>query len=148
MGVRTGPTARRALIAALALLTTAFAAGPASAQVHMGQAGGCIARFTTLRWEPSRVDPGDHTQLVVKARNCTDRQVLVTEIEFGEQIPPCPTLDPISNQGTMPPHGRVAFPPLRMIAPSCHGVEVEVVRLSNPQGRTMARGTATLHIGG
>jgi hypothetical protein len=134
---------RRLLVSAAIVLATSFTlAAPAQAHVE----GACVVKITRFAWVPSQVHPGDHTKLVLTARNCTDRSIDITATEIGEQIPPCPTLDPLADSATLEPFGRYRPQPLRMIAPPCTGVEVMGVRITDSDQHVLARASATLHI--
>src|SRR5439155_233739 len=124
---------------AMVLATSVTLAAPAQAHVD----GTCVVKITRFAWVPSQVHAGDHTKLVLTARNCTDRSIDITVTEFGEQIPPCPTVDPIGDAATLEPFGRYAPQPLRMIAPPYTGVEVMGVRITDSDQHVLARTAAT-----
>ena len=109
--------------------------------------GNCVLRITRFAFAPDRVHPGQSSKLMLRARNCTDRTLHLTEVEFGKQIPPCPTIDPIGGPVQLGPFERYTPKPLRLIAPDCNGVEVMVVRFTARSGRVVAHGTAKLRIG-
>jgi len=138
--------ARRAIAitVSLAVILTGPAAAVARAQAWTD--GTCVVRITRFVWEPTRVHAGDHAKLVLRAKNCTDQTVEVSVTEYGKQIPPCPTLDPIGSSATIEPKGHFRPDPLRLVAPSCDGVEVVVVKLFGSDGAHLARASATLHI--
>ncbi len=122
-----------------ALVSVAAPAGAASA-------GRCVVTIGRFEWVPSQVHAGDRTKLVLAARNCTGNSIDITATEIGEQIPPCPTLDPIADTATLEPFGRYVPTPLRMIAPPCTGVEVVGVRITDSEQHVLARASATVHI--
>jgi hypothetical protein len=108
--------------------------------------GSCVVKITRFEWVPQRVHPGGRTRLWLTAWNCTRQTVELTVTEFGEQIPPCPVIDPIGSQVVLDPMGRYAPPPFRMVAPACDGVETMVVQFTDSQGTLLAKRTATVRI--
>jgi hypothetical protein len=132
----------RLLPALLVLATTVVVTTPAQA----GLSGSCVVKVTRFEFQPNAVHAGERTRLWLRTRNCTDQTLDLTEVEFGERIPPCPTVDPIGRPVRLGPFERFTPKPLRMVAPPCNGVEVMVVKFSDSGGTVLARRTATLHI--
>jgi hypothetical protein len=138
----TGRTLHGALAVLLLFMAVVAAAAPVSAQPRRS----CTVKITRYRFRPDSVHPGEWARLRLVAMNCTDRTLDLHEVEYGEQIPPCPTIDPIGGPVRLDPHERFAPKPLRILAPDCDGVEVVDVAFTNHQGHVLAQGTATLDI--
>ncbi len=138
---------RPMILAALTIVTLFAPTLPTASAVPDGPRGACVLRITRFVFVPSRVHPGESSKLVLRARNCTDGTLDLTQVGYGKQIPPCPTIDPIGHPVQLGPYERYAPKPLRLIAPDCAGVEVMVVRFTDRNGRIVARDTAKLHIG-
>jgi hypothetical protein len=108
--------------------------------------GSCVVKITRFEWVPPRVHPGGRTRLWLTAWNCTQQALELTVTEYGEQIPPCPVIDPVGSQVVLDPMGRYAPPPFRMVAPPCNGVETMVVEFTDSEGTLLAKRTATVRI--
>jgi hypothetical protein len=107
---------------------------------------GCTLRIVRFAWVPDRIYGGDSSTAWVAAENCTGQTLELTRTVYGEQIPPCPTIDPLAAPVTIEPHGRYVAKALRLVAPDCTGVEVLVVAFAGADGTILASATATLHI--
>jgi hypothetical protein len=139
-----GPRALPGIRAALAIVLAGLAwVAPAAARA--GSAG-CTLRIVGFAWDPNSVHAGDRAAAVVRAQNCTQRTLVLTRTVVGEQIPPCPTIDPISTPVTIGPDARYVAKVLRLIAPPCTGVEVVDVAFTDTDGTVLARASATLHV--
>jgi hypothetical protein len=135
----------RASLMITSLILLAIVAVPRSPAQALAE-GRCVVKITRFEWVPQRVHPGGRARLWLAARNCTQQTLELTVTEYGEQIPPCPALDPIARQVVLDPTVRFAPPPFRMIAPPCDGVETMVVQFTDSHGVLVAKATATVRI--
>jgi hypothetical protein len=121
-------------------------AEPGSASTGHAGTPTCALRIVGFAFQPPYVHGGEDSTAWVAARNCTDRTLDLTRTVYGEQIPPCPTIDPLASGVTIGPNARYVAKALQIVAPDCTGVEVLVVNFADQHGTIVAHATATLHI--
>ncbi|HEY1331864.1 MAG TPA: hypothetical protein VGH10_10385 [Actinomycetota bacterium] len=146
-------SALRGLVVSAAMLAAslqvAAAAGPATTAqpiaVHAADHPHCVVEITRFAFNHPLAHGGDPVKLFLVIRNCTDRTIPITITEFGRMIPPCPTIDPIGSSTTLAPNQRYVPSPLKILVPSCNGVESMVAEVSS-NGSLLAWATTTLHI--
>jgi hypothetical protein len=146
MGNRGSPTGRRHLLAAAAVAVVAVAASfQTAAAASSPTPPSCVVKITTFRFVPSTAPEGAATTLETSLRNCTGQARHVSAMQYGQEPPGCPVLDPISRPVDLQPHQRVSSTS-DWTAPACAGRMTMYLRVNGSGGATLDQKRAVLRV--
>ena len=143
MGNRGSRIRRRHLLAA-AVAVVAVAPSFQSAAAAPTPAS-CAVKITTFRFDPAVAAEGSATTLETSLRNCTGHVRHVSAMQYGQEPPGCPVLDPISRPVDLQPHQRVSWTS-DWTAPSCAGRMTLYLRVNGSGGATLDAARAVLRV--
>ena len=130
---------------AVLLASGAVVDADASAQAAVAQpASSCVARIAKYAFQPASVPEGATATLTLTVKDCADRALHVSLVQFGEE-PPGLILDPVSQPATLRP----AHPYHRQqswTAPQATGTLRLTVDVNGHNGALLATSTADLTI--
>ena len=132
---------------------TAAAAAPASAAAPAACATTQTIEISSLAFQPPAVAPGQSSEAVLTAVNCTAQTQQASAEWLGRFVGPapgiptgCPAIDPIVFSMTFPPHGVLTDGVGYLVPGSCTATELVVTVEIIQQGRVVTQRSAQLAI--